>query len=114
MNIRIIGIALIAIFVTFACTNTVQVTQAVPEIETVQDSKTVQGAETVEGVELAQGTDIDPDDPDATTCKMIAKTGSRVKTKICATNREWKQNEKEQQSNVHKLQNRTQYLDGEG
>ena len=108
MNIKILGIALILISVTYGCTNTVQVTQ------TTQDTETAQDTETVEGDEIAQGTDIDPDDPDAISCKMIAKTGSRVKTKICATNRQWKLNEEESQENTKNKQNTSRFTSDNG
>ena len=98
MNIKILAIALILISLTYGCTNTVQVTQ------TTQDTETAQDTETVEGAELAQDTDLDPDDPDAITCKLIAKTGSRVKTKICGTNRQWAISEEESQQNTKDMQ----------
>ena len=115
MNIKILIIALILASVTYGCTNTVQVTQTVPDTESVQVAEVAQETETVEGDEIAQGTDLDPNDPDAITCKMIAKTGSRVKTKICGTNRQWELNEAESQGNTKKMQDRVQYLtDGSG
>ena len=115
MNIKILGIALILVSVTYGCTNTVQVVQTEPESETVQVAEAAPDTETVEGDEIAQGTELDPDDPNAITCKMIAKTGSRVKTRICGTNRQWELNETESQDNTIKMQNRVQYLtDGGG
>ena len=114
MNIKILGIALILVTVTYGCTNTVQVVQTEPESETVQVAEAAPDTETVEGDEVAQGTELDPDDPDAITCKMIAKTGSRVKTKICGTNRQWALNEEASQENTKKMQNRVQYRSDEG
>lgn len=108
MNIKILAIALILISVTYGCTNTVQVTQTTPDTETVQGTEIAQETETVEGA------DLDPDDPDAITCKLIAKTGSRVKTKICGTNRQWALSEEESQQNTKDMQNRVQYKNDSG
>ncbi len=75
MNIKAVSFALIVIFVTFG--------YAVPA--DAEKQKTDQSTETV------QGSKSDSYDPDEVTCKKIAKTGTRFKTKVCATNRQWKE-----------------------
>ena len=103
MNIKTLVFALIVVSVTSGCAS-----------KTVQVTQTDQVAETVQGTELVQTTDNDSYDPDEVTCRMIAKTGSRVKSKVCGTNRQWKQIAEESANDTEKIQHRLQGLKGEG
>ena len=47
-------------------------------------------------------------DPDEVTCKRVAETGSRVKKRVCATNREWKRAEEDSQRTTKSLQRQGQ------
>ena len=48
-------------------------------------------------------------DPDAMRCKRIAKTGSRVEKKVCATNREWAMSERRGQEMTEDYQRNSSY-----
>ena len=50
-----------------------------------------------------------PDALDATRCKQIAKTGTRIKTKICATNRQWEESAQRARELTEYIQRRAQY-----
>ena len=95
MNIKTMGFAFIVLSVTFGFAATADTDAQ----ETVQAQST----------ETAQSTDNDSYDPDEITCKRIAKTGTRFKTKVCATNREWEQSAERAQDTTEKLQRRQQY-----
>ncbi len=93
MNIKTVGFAVIVVSVTCGCAGTVDTDR----------QKTVQRIDTV------QGTDNDSYDPDEVTCKMIAKVGTRFKSKVCATNREWKDSEEYAKDATEKMQRRPQH-----
>ncbi len=57
-----------------------------------------------ESSERSKYKDEAPDAPDATRCEMIAKTGTRIKTKICATNRQWDEYAKRAAETVERFQ----------
>ena len=98
MNIRTAGFAIIVLSVTFGCAGTGDTDR----------QKTVQGVDTVQSTETIQGTNNDSYDPDEVTCKRITKTGTRFKSKVCATNREWKTSEESAQRATEKMQQRPQ------
>ena len=57
-----------------------------------------------ESSERSKYKDEAPDAPDATRCKDIAKTGTRIKTTICATNRQWAEAAKRAAETIEKFQ----------
>ena len=59
-----------------------------------------------ESSERSKYKDEAPDAPDATRCKQIAKTGTRIKTKICATNRQWDEYAQRSAETTEKMQSR--------
>ena len=99
MNIKTVGFAVIVVSVTCGCAGTVDTDR----------QKTVQRIDTVQGTETGQGTNNDSYDPDEVTCKMIAKVGTRFKSKVCATNREWKDSEEYAKDATEKMQRRPQH-----
>ena len=102
------------------------------EPQTAQDSDVAQSAEaTAEAAQNAKATEnsetaksakkkkknkkekkaqlaADDWDPDEVTCKRVAETGSRVKKRVCATNREWKRAEEDSQRTTKSLQRQGQ------
>ncbi len=94
---------------TVQATDTVQGTDAAQGTDTVQGSDTVQDTDTVQGTETVQGTNNDSYDPDEVTCKRIAKVGTRFKTRVCATNREWKISEENAKRTMEKIHRRPQH-----
>ncbi len=99
MNIRTTGYAIIVLSVTFGCAGT----------GNTDRQKTVQGVDKVQSTETIQDTDNDSYDPDEVTCKRITKTGTRFKTRVCATNREWKASEDAAEHTTEELQRRPQH-----
>ena len=61
-----------------------------------------------ESSERAKYKDEAPDAPDARRCKNIARTGTRIKTKICATNRQWEEYAQRSAEATEQMQNRPQ------
>ena len=59
-----------------------------------------------ESSERSKYKDEAPDAPDARRCKHIARTGTRIKTKICATNRQWDEYAKRSAETTEKMQSR--------
>ena len=98
MNIKAVSFALIVISVTSGCASTVDTDR----------QKTVQSTETVQGPQIVQGTNSDSYDPDEVTCRHIAKTGTRFKTKVCATNRQWKESDENASGVTEKMLARPQ------
>ncbi len=98
MNIRTTGYAIVVLSVTFGCAGT----------GNTDRQKTVQGVDKVQSTETIQGTKNDSYDPDEVTCKRITKTGTRFKTRVCATNREWKTSEEFAVRATEKMQQRPQ------
>ena len=104
MNIKTVCFAFIMVSVTSGCAGTVDTDRQT----TVQGVDAVQGTETVQGTDTVQGTNNDSYDPDEITCKRIAKTGTRFKSKVCATNREWKESEDYAKDATEGIQRRPQ------
>jgi len=96
MDIKTVVFAFIVAAVTYGCASTMDTDSN----EAIQDTDTVQasGSETY--------------DPDEVTCKRIAKTGSRFKTKVCATNAEWEASEEHAQNATEEMQRRPQAIRG--
>lgn len=111
MNIKTVGFAFIVVSVTFGCAGTVDTDgqKTVQIVDTVQGTETVQGTDTVQGPETVQGTNNDSYDPDEVTCKRIAKVGTRFKTKVCATNREWEETAEYAEQTTEEIQRRSQH-----
>jgi len=99
MNIKTVGFAFIVVSVTSGCAGSVE----------TNGQKTVQGIDTVQSTETVQGTDNDSYDPDEVTCKRIKKTGTRFKSKVCATNREWKRSDENATRTTEEIQRRSQH-----
>ena len=51
-------------------------------------------------------------DPDAVTCKTVVKTGTRIGSRVCKTNRAWEQQQRDSQSSAIDIQ--TQSKQGPG
>ena len=100
MNIKTVGFAFIVVSVTSGCAGTVDTDRQ----KTVQSIDTVQGTDTVPGTETVQAPNNDSYDPDEVTCKRIAKTGTRLKKRVCATNAAWKFSEEYAQRTFERLQ----------
>jgi hypothetical protein len=81
---------------------------AVAEETEGAEADQVQSAEPAKSTETAKNKDKDSYDPDELRCKRITKTGSRIKTRVCATNREWEESEKRAQESTEKMQKRPQ------
>mgnify|MGYP001812513608 CR=1 FL=1 len=96
MNIKRVGFAFIVIAMTVGCASTLD----------TESQKTIQGTDTVQGTEPVQVAGTEAYDPDEITCKRIAKTGTRVKSKVCATNAEWKASEEYAQKATKEMQRR--------
>jgi len=79
MNIKTAGFALIAAFVISGCAST-------GEADNQQADQ---------GAEKAQSTSKAPKDPNEVICKMIKKTGTSIKSKVCGTRAEWAAAERE-------------------
>ena len=61
-----------------------------------------------ESSERSKYKDEAPDASDARRCKYIARTGTRFKTKICATNRQWDEAAQRATESTEKMQKRPQ------
>ena len=102
MTIKTVGFALIMLSMTAV--------SAVAEETEGAEADQVKSAEPAKSTETAKNKDKDEDsyDPDAMRCKRISKTGSRIKTRVCATNREWEESEQRAQEATEKMQKRPQ------
>ena len=54
----------------------------------------------------------DAPDPDEVTCKTVVKTGTRIGSRVCKTNRAWEQQQRDSQSAAMEIQ--TQSKQGPG
>jgi len=84
MNIKTLTFAFIATFLISGCASTAKTDGQMA----TEDATAANDAEIAQQTTAVQGTEIDPDE---VTCKRVAKVGTRVKTKVCATNREWQE-----------------------
>ena len=100
MTIKTVGFALIMLSMTAV--------SAVAEETEAAEADQVKSAEPAKSTETAKNKDEDSYDPDAMRCKRITKTGSRIKTRVCATNREWEESEQRAQESTEKMQKRPQ------
>ena len=96
MRIRTAGLALVAMAATFGCASSgdaeTEVANMAAEAETVQDVKDQQ----------AVARDLSA--PDEVVCRRIIQTGTRLGTKVCATNRQWAASEKHAQDTTEDMQ----------
>lgn len=97
MSMKTLIFAFIAIFLISGCAST---TESGAQMD-AQDADATKDAEVVQETNAVQTAEIDPDE---VTCKRITKVGTRVKTKVCATNREWQESEKRAQESTKKMQ----------
>ncbi len=97
MNIKTLAFAFIATFLISGCASTAKTAGQTA----TQDENTAKDAELVQQTTAVQETEVDPDE---VTCKRITKVGTRVKTKVCATNREWKESEQRARKTTEKMQ----------
>lgn len=97
MNIKTLSIAFIAIFLISGCASTTETGGQIA----AQDANVAKDAEIVQETNAVQNTEVDPDE---VTCRRIAKVGTRVKTKVCATNREWQEVAERAQRTTEKIQ----------
>ena len=61
-----------------------------------------------DNIDKAKYKDEAPDAPDAKRCKRIARTGTRIKTRVCATNRQWDEYSEQASETTEKMQKRPQ------
>lgn len=97
MSMKTLFFAFIAIFLISGCAST---TESGTQTD-AQDADAAKDAEIVQETNAVQTAEVDPDE---VTCKRIAKVGTRVRTKMCATNREWKEVEERAQRTTQKMQ----------
>jgi hypothetical protein len=117
MNIKIASLAFMAVAVTSGCASTtseyaqetVQVTEAVQATDTLAAAEVTQAAETKDAIDALEVADRKAYDPNAIMCKRVTKTGTRFKTKICATNAEWRASEESATEATDKMQERPIY-----
>ena len=53
--------------------------------------------------------DIEVHEPDKVTCKTVVKTGSRVGSKVCKTNRAWTETARRSKEYAENIQRRSQH-----
>ncbi len=99
MNIKVASLAFVAVVVTSGCASTTD----------IYAQETVKATEVVQATDALEVADQTAYDPDAVTCKRITKTGSRFRTKVCATNAEWKASEERAAEITEEMQDRPQY-----
>jgi len=99
MNIKTVGFAFMVVAATSGCASTMD----------TDTQKTIEGTETVQAADTVQATGSESYDPDEVTCKKVTKTGTRFKTKVCATNAEWKASAEYAENVVEEMQSRPQY-----
>ncbi len=97
MNIKTLAFAFIATLLISGCASTQETDGQMAS----QDAEATKDAEVVQETNAVQTAEIDPDE---VTCKRITKVGTRVKTKMCATNREWQEVEKRAQQTTEQYQ----------
>ena len=97
MSIKTLSFAFIAILLFSGCAGTTESSGQMA----AQDASATKDAEIVREATVAQTAEVDPDE---VTCRRIAKVGTRVKTKVCATNREWLEVEKRAQQTTERMQ----------
>lgn len=96
MNMKILTFAFIATFVISGCAST-----AKTDGQMAQEASAAKDPEMAQQTTAVQDTEIDPDE---VTCKRITKVGTRVKSKVCATNREWQESEERAQQTTERMQ----------
>ena len=114
MNIRIVGFAVIVVSVASGCASTIDMDEqnTVQGIDTVQGTETVQRTASVQSTDTVQDSDDDTYDRNKIICKRIAKTGSRVPEKVCATAATWQFTEDAGKDTVEKIQRQPHTIDG--
>ena len=110
MNIKSVIFAIIVISMTSGYASAAETDKP----KTVHDTKTVQGAETAQATETAQGADAEAYDPDEVICKRIKQTGTRFKSKVCGTRRQWEQSEDDAQRTTERMKSRPQQGKAQG
>lgn len=117
MNIKVASLAFVAVVVTSGCASTtdiyaqetVQATEVVQATDALEAGDVVQAAATLDAIDALEVADQKAYDPDAVTCRRITKTGSRFKTKVCATNAEWRASAERAADITGQMQDRPQY-----
>lgn len=105
MKMKMLTFAVIATFVISGCASA-------PETDghlASQDAVAAKNAEVVQETNAVQTAEVDPDE---VTCKRIAKVGTRVKSKVCATNREWQESEERAQRATSEMQRQSSAAHG--
>ncbi|MGI9223957.1 MAG: hypothetical protein ACR2QX_05730 [Woeseiaceae bacterium] len=111
MNIKTLGFALVAASLISGCAGTAETdgemtsqdTGAVKDIDPAQDTGAVETTNTIDDADAVVAAELDPD---AVTCRRIAKAGTRIKVRTCATNAEWKASEENAKHVTEELQRR--------
>jgi len=97
MSIKILMFAFIATILISGCASTQETDGQMAS----QDAEATKNAEVIQETNAVQTAEVDPDE---VTCKRIAKVGTRIRTKMCATNAEWEEVEKRAQQTTEKMQ----------
>lgn len=70
-------------------------------------------AAAVEQTAVAQADSAENYDPNEEICKWEVKTGTRIKSKVCATRRQWEMSEEYAQETTEKMQRSPKYDDAQ-
>lgn len=100
MKIKSISFALIAVLFAASCATT-----ATTDSQEMADVVDPAAVEPVAEAQAAAEVELDPNEE---ICKRIAKTGTRQKTKVCATRREWELTAQRAREETEKMQRRPQ------
>jgi hypothetical protein len=102
MNINTVGLVFFLLIVAVGCAST-------PETDSRQAAEQVQATEVAEVADVAEAGDEEVLDPNEVICKKIRKTGTRQKTKVCATRAQWDESAANASRLTEEMQARPQY-----
>ena len=97
MKKKTLTFSFIAISMMSGCASTTETSEQIA----AENADAAKNAEVMQEASAAQTAEIDLDE---VTCRRISKVGTRVKTKVCATNREWQAVEERAQKTTEKMQ----------
>ena len=101
MKIKSMSFALLAILFAAGCATT-----ATTESQKMADVVEPAAVEAVADAQAAVEVELDPNEE---ICKKISKTGTRQRTKVCATRREWEMSAQRAREETEKMQRRVQH-----
>ncbi|MDH3620033.1 MAG: hypothetical protein OER91_04025 [Gammaproteobacteria bacterium] len=110
MNLKLICFSFLSILLLAGCNATTttkadDAAAAAPE-QVNEPEKDTAEAEAVEVAEVTEGQELDPNEE---ICKRIRKTGTRQRSKVCATRREWELSAERAKEETEKMQRRPQH-----